>query len=105
MCCIASTDISSLATRHTSPPDSPSSAFVTMRLFLPSYRWEISKAKTLTHSFLSYIQSMYFGPSFINLLNKVSLRIGISKEVTSPMKSGNPFFISQLVGDSLPSAG
>jgi hypothetical protein len=104
-CCIASTDISSLATRHTSPPDLPSSTSVTTSPFLPSYRWETSKVRTLMPSFLSYIPSMFHGPSFISLLIEAYLRVGIPKEMTSRMKSGNPCFISQLVGASLPSAG
>ena len=35
--CIASTDISSLATRHTSPPDLPNSTSVIMKPSQPSY--------------------------------------------------------------------
>ena len=103
--CIASTDISSLATRHSFPPDLPNSKSVTTSPFLPSYRWEISKVKTLMPSFPSYIPSKFSGLSFISLLIKEYPRVGISKEMTSPMKSGNPCFISQLVGASLPSAG
>ena len=56
-------------------------------------------------SFPSYIQSTFSGPSFIGLLIEAYLRVGISKETTSPMKSGNLCFIYQLVGASLPSAG
>ena len=40
--------------------------------------------------------------SFISLLIEVYLRVVISKEMTSPMKNGNPCFVSQLVGASLP---
>ena len=42
--------------------------------------------------------------SYIGLLIEAYLRVGILKEMTSPMKNGNLFFISQLVGASLPSA-
>jgi len=66
--CIASTDISSLATRYTSPPDSPSSMSVTTRPSLPSYPWVISKVKTLRLSSLSYTPSEISGSLFISLL-------------------------------------
>ena len=66
--CIAFTDISSPATRHTSPPDSPSSTSVTTRPSLPSYPWETSKAKTLRLSSLSYTPSEISEPFFISLL-------------------------------------
>ena len=67
-CYIVSTDIFSLATRHTSPPDSPNSTSVTTSPFLPSYHWETSKAKTLMPSFPSYIPSTFSSPSYIGLL-------------------------------------
>ena len=105
MCCIASTDISSLATRHTSPPDSTSLTSMTTSPFLPSYHWETPNAKTLMPSFPSYIPSQFSGLSFISLLIEAYPRVGISKEITSPMKSGSPCLISQLVGASLRSAG
>ena len=103
--CIASTDTSSLATRHTSPPDSTNSTFMTMSPSRLSYHLETSNAKTLMPSFLSYILSEFSGPSFISLLIEAYLRVGISKEISSPMKSGSPCFTSQLVGTSLRSAG
>ena len=105
MCCIASTDISSLATRHTSPPDSTSLTSMTTSPFLPLYHWETSNAKTLMPSSPSYIPSQFSGLSFISLLIETYPRVGISKEISSPMKSGSPCFISQLVGASLRSAG
>ena len=104
-CCIASTDISSLATQYTSPRDSPSSTSVTTSPFLPSYHLETSNAKTLMPSSLSCIPSEISSPLFINLLIKACLRAAISKKITSPTKSGNLCFISQLVGASLRSAG
>ena len=102
--CIAFTDTSSLATQHTSQSDSPSSTSVTTRPFLLSYHWETSKANSLMPSFPCYIPSEFAQLSFISLLNEVYLRAGILKGMTSPMKTGNPCFISQLVGASLPSA-
>ena len=63
-----STGISSLAIRHTSPPDSPSSTSVTTSPFLPSYHLETSNAKTLMPSFPSYIPSEISSPLFISLL-------------------------------------
>jgi hypothetical protein len=104
-CCIVSIDISSLATRHTSPPDSPSSTSVTTSPFQPSYLWETSKAKTLMPSFPYYIPSTFSQLSFISLLIEEYLRAGILKGMISPMKSGSPCFISQLVGALPRSAG
>ena len=74
-CCIASTDISSLATRHISPPDLPSSTSVTTSPILPSYLWETSNARNLTPSFPSYIPSKFSGPLLINLLIEAYLRV------------------------------
>ena len=57
-------------------------------------------------AFLSILYPEYVSrSSFIGLLIDVYLRVVISKEMTSPMKSGSLCFISQLVGASLPSAG
>ena len=68
--CIASTDISSLATQYTSPPDLPSSISVTTRPSLRSYPWVTSNVKTLMLSSLSCTLSEISGPLFISLLIK-----------------------------------
>jgi hypothetical protein len=65
---IVFTGISSLATRYTSPPDSPTSTSVTTSPFLPSYHLETSNVTTLMPSSPSYIPSEISGPLFINLL-------------------------------------
>src|SRR5260221_4774976 len=66
--CIASTDISSLATQYTSPPDLPSSISVTTRSSLRSYPWVTSNVKTLMLSSLSCTLSEISGPLFVSLL-------------------------------------
>jgi hypothetical protein len=67
---IASTDISSLATRNTSPPDLPSSISVNTRPSLPPSPWVTLNVKTLMLSFLPCTLSEISGPLFIGLLTE-----------------------------------
>jgi len=66
----------------------------------------ISLGDIESKDFDAFLSILYPESVFWSIIYQLTYRgVGISKEITSPMKIGSPCFTSQLVGASLRSAG